>query len=289
MESNLQEVEKSVDNQQQIKRINVPFETGKTVIFYINPIQVGEISLKISASSSLYSDALVQKLKVEPEGVAKRHNKAMYLKVTSNETFSSFFFLIFPDEFVNDSEYITLSVGGDYMVPTLETLDNFEDLVQLPTGCGEQNMIHFAPNILILEYLKVNGKLAKEKDLVRKLRSFLDIGYQQQLSFRHKTGGYSVFGEISDPEPSNWLTAYVVRFLIKSAKYSAVEPRIIAEDLEYLAKQQKSNGEFPQTGYLFSPTHQNIYGFTAFVLLAFLEDRVSSFLDCTINIYVKLH
>ncbi|KAM7351079.1 uncharacterized protein ACRADG_004064 [Cochliomyia hominivorax] len=270
MESNRQEAEKSKDYKKQIKHINAPSDGAKTVIFYISPIQLGEISLKISASNHQYSDALIRKLKVEPEGVRKLHNKAMYLSATPNEAFSSFFYLVFPDELIPDSEYITLSVGSDYIVPTLE---NFDDLINLPTGCGEQNMIHFAPNILILHYLKVNGKLGKEKDLVKKIRSYIDIGYQQQLSFRHANGGYSVFGESSDSEPSNWLTAYVVRFFIKSAKYSPVEIRIIEADLEYLAKQQMSNGEFPHSGYLFSPTHQNKYGFTAFVLLTFLEDR----------------
>ncbi|XP_065357998.1 C3 and PZP-like alpha-2-macroglobulin domain-containing protein 8 [Calliphora vicina] len=270
MESNLQEAEKSDDSKQQIKQVHVPSEVGRIVTFYINPIQLGEISLKISATSSLYTDAIVQKLKVVPEGVVKHHNKAMYLSVPTGETLSSFFFLLFPEDSVTDSEYITLSVGGDYLVPTLE---NVEDLVHLPTGCGEQNMINFAPNILILQYLKINGKLAKEKVLVKKLRSFIDAGYQQQLSFRHGNGGYSVFGENSDPEPSNWLSAYVVRYLIKSAKHSPIEARIIDSDLDYLAKQQKSNGEFPYTGYLFSPTHQNEYGLTAFVLLTFLEDR----------------
>ncbi|KAI8124965.1 CD109 antigen [Lucilia cuprina] len=270
MESNLQEAEKSEDDRKQIKQLLVSAEGGKTVTFYINPIQLGEIDLKISATNSLFTDAIVKKLKVEPEGVIKYHNKAMYLSVPPDETLSSFFFLLFPEEKVPDSEYITLSVGGDYLVPTL---DNLQDLVHLPSGCGEQNMVNLAPNILILHYLKINGKLGKEKELVRKLRSFIDMGYQQQLSFRHTNGGYSVFGERSDREPSTWLTAYVVRFLIKSARIAPVEMRIIEKDLDYLANQQVPNGAFLRKGYLFSPTHQNQYGLTAFVLLSFLEDR----------------
>ncbi len=44
---------------------------------------------------------------------------------------------------------VTWSVG-DLMGPALSGLDH---LVRLPTGCGEQNMLNFAPNIFILQYL----------------------------------------------------------------------------------------------------------------------------------------
>lgn len=145
-------------------------------------------------------------------------------------------------------------------------------------------MVKLAPNILILEYLKVNGKLSQEKELVKKIRSFIDIGYQQQLSFRHTNGGYSVFGKRSEYKPSNWLTAYTVRYFLKSAKYSPIEGKIIEADLHYLSQQQKSNGEFEHSSYLFTPTHQNRFGFTAFVLLTFLEDRVSTKMKLSRNV-----
>ena len=272
IESNVQENEKSTEDQQKVKQVSVPSESGKTVIFLIMPMHLGEIDVKISATNSRYKDGIEQKLKVEAEGVLKQHNKVKYFNIPAGETLSSSFFIEFPADIVPNSEYITLSAGGDYMVPTLE---NYDDLIQLPTGCGEQNMVNFAPNILMLEYLKINGKLSQEKELVKRIRSYIDIGYQQQMLFRHKSGGYSVFGEHSDGEPSNWLTAYTVRYFIKSTRYSAIETKIIEADLHYLSLQQKSLGEFMHSSYTFSPSHQNKYGFTAFVLLTFLEDRVS--------------
>jgi len=45
---------------------------------------------------------------------------------------------------------------GDVMGPALSGLDR---LLQLPTGCGEQNMILFAPNIYVLEYLSRTDQL----------------------------------------------------------------------------------------------------------------------------------
>ncbi|XP_037809418.1 alpha-2-macroglobulin-like protein 1 [Lucilia sericata] len=143
----------------------------------------------------------------------------------------------------------------------------------MPTGCGEQNMVNFAPSVLILQYLKANGKFSKEKTLVDSLLSSIEVSYQQQLSFRHDNGGYSVFGISTDEEPNTWLTAYVVRYFIKASQFLAIEETIIETALDYLAGEQKSNGEFPYTGYLLNPNHQNEYGLTAFVLLAFLESQ----------------
>lgn len=31
---------------------------------------------------------------------------------------------------------------------------NLDSLVQMPLGCGEQNMIHFAPSVYVLQYLE---------------------------------------------------------------------------------------------------------------------------------------
>ncbi len=49
-----------------------------------------------------------------------------------------------------------LSIIGDPMGPAMNNLDN---LVQLPTGCGEQNMVKFAPLISVTRYLKETSQL----------------------------------------------------------------------------------------------------------------------------------
>lgn len=45
------------------------------------------------------------------------------------------------------------------MGPTLKNLDK---LLRLPFGCGEQNMIHFAPNVFVLKYLQKTHQLSPE-------------------------------------------------------------------------------------------------------------------------------
>lgn len=48
---------------------------------------------------------------------------------------------------------------GDVMGPTLNNLDK---LLRLPFGCGEQNMIHFAPNVFVLKYLRKTRQLTAD-------------------------------------------------------------------------------------------------------------------------------
>ena len=33
------------------------------------------------------------------------------------------------------------------------TISNLDHLLRMPSGCGEQNMLNFAPNIYVLDYL----------------------------------------------------------------------------------------------------------------------------------------
>lgn len=41
---------------------------------------------------------------------------------------------------------------GDILGPSIPNLAN---LIRMPFGCGEQNMLNFVPNIVVLNYLKV--------------------------------------------------------------------------------------------------------------------------------------
>uniref|UniRef100_A0A1I8MSQ9 TEP1-F n=1 Tax=Musca domestica TaxID=7370 RepID=A0A1I8MSQ9_MUSDO len=269
MESSIFNADEGSTDKMRIKRHTVTANNVSTVSFLINPRQVGELKLRITATTRLSSDAVEQKLKVEPEGVRKQQNKVLYINAMPEERVEATFPLHIPTDIVPDSEFITLTMGGDNIAPTLK---NLNDLVAMPTGCAEQNMVNFAPNVLVLQYLRATGKYGKERSLAAKAKRYIEIGFQQQMSYRHGNGGYSVFGPSRDAEPSTWLTAYIVRFFIKSAKYLSMEAHIVESGLSYLASTQHMDGSFPYTGYVFYPAQQNRFGFTAFVLMTFLED-----------------
>jgi len=54
------------------------------------------------------------------------------------------------------------------------TLKGYEYIVRLPTGCGEQNMVNFAPNIYVMKYL--NSTDLKVDKIYNKAKGFLEKG-----------------------------------------------------------------------------------------------------------------
>ncbi|XP_054743838.1 thioester-containing protein 1 allele R1 isoform X8 [Anastrepha obliqua] len=261
------EIEDSpLDEIKRTKRISIPSNTGKSVSFMIRPKKVGEITLKIAAVTPLAGDAIHQMLKVEPEGVTQYENRAVFINLKDKSEHSEKINIDVPAEAVPDSEYIEFSVVGDLLGPTVKNLDK---LVRMPYGCGEQNMVNFVPNILVLRYLEAIQQNVPA--ITEKAKKFLEIGYQRELTYKHDDGSYSAFGK-SDKFGSTWLTAYVMRSFHQAAKYTDIDPKIIVKGLDFLASKQAPNGSFPEYGKLFDSAHQNELGLTAFVLLAFLEN-----------------
>lgn len=64
-------------------------------------------------------------------------------------------------------------------------LSNIEGLVRMPYGCGEQNMLNFVPNIVVLRYLKATSRA--EPSLEAKAVKFMEAGYQRELTYRYVT------------------------------------------------------------------------------------------------------
>uniref|UniRef100_A0A0A1WID3 CD109 antigen n=1 Tax=Zeugodacus cucurbitae TaxID=28588 RepID=A0A0A1WID3_ZEUCU len=258
--------DKPLDVVQRVKRVSVPSNTGRSVSFMIRPKKIGQITLKITATTPLAGDAIHQMLKVEPEGVTQYENRAVFINLKDKNVYNDKLHVDVPAEAVPDSEYIEFSVVGDLLGPTLKNLDK---LVRKPYGCGEQNMVNFVPNILVLHYLEAIGQ--NMPAITTQAKKYLDIGYQRELTYKHDDGSYSAFGK-SDKSGSTWLTAYVMRSFHQAAKYSDIDPKVIVEGLDFLASKQTANGSFPEYGKLFDSAHQNELGLTAFVLLAFLEN-----------------
>jgi hypothetical protein len=53
-------------------------------------------------------------------------------------------------------------------------LNNLDKLVQQPTGCGEQNMVKFAPIVSVVQYLKGTQQLTD--DMNKLTKEYLKIG-----------------------------------------------------------------------------------------------------------------
>lgn len=53
-------------------------------------------------------------------------------------------------------------------------LNNIERLVRMPYGCGEQNMLNFVPNIVVMKYLQVTQRLTPT--IEGKAKKYMEAG-----------------------------------------------------------------------------------------------------------------
>nr|XP_055095106.1 C3 and PZP-like alpha-2-macroglobulin domain-containing protein 8 [Symphalangus syndactylus] len=198
----------------------------------------------------------------------------IWRKMEVDESYSEAFTLGVPHSAIPGSERATASIIGDVMGPTLNHLNN---LLRLPFGCGEQNMIHFAPNVFVLKYLQKTQQLSPEVE--RQTTDYLVQGYQRQLTYKRQDGSYSAFGE-RDASGSMWLTAFVLKSFAQARSFIFVDLRELAAAKSWIIQQQQADGSFPAVGRVLNKDIQGgIQGtvpLTAYVVAALLETGTAS-------------
>ncbi|XP_055751959.1 alpha-2-macroglobulin-like isoform X2 [Salvelinus fontinalis] len=259
-------------------------EESRTFKWTLTPTALGEVSVKVSAEALTTKkfcgnevatvpgkgriDTVVQTLLVEAEGTQETvsHNALLCPAEGPVEKDIS---LKLPEVFVEGSAKASLSVLGDLMGRAIKNLDS---LLQMPYGCGEQNMVLFAPNIYILNYLQSTRQLTME--IQTRATGFLDSGYQRELNYKHDDGSYSAFGK-SDESGNTWLTSFVLKSFGGAKPYIFVDPAHIAQAKAWLASHQQTNGCIASVGKLF---HNGMKGgvgdqvsLTAYITAALLE------------------
>ncbi|KAK2516629.1 alpha-2-macroglobulin-like protein [Columba livia] len=226
-------------------------------------------------------DTVIKPLLVQPGGilVEKAHNSLLCQEVTEKIS------LEVPENILESSQRAHVTVMGDIMGNALQNVDR---LLAMPYGCGEQNMVRFAPNIYIQQYLEKSGQL--HPDIRARAQGFLQSGYQRELLYKHNDGSYSAFGK-SDPSGNTWLTAFVLKSFGQARAYVAIEERHITDALSWLQKKQLGTGCFLSVGTLFNNALQggvsDELSLSAYVTAAMLElglsptdPTVSSALRC---------
>lgn len=241
----------------------------------IMPLKHGLIEIKVTANSPKSQDVVVKNLLVTLEGETEYYTKSLLIDLRQKNKFDGNLTIEFPKNYVADSERIDVSVVGDLFGSTIINLSN---LIRLPTGCGEQNLIHFIPNLIILEYLRNTRQMSTsiENDAINNL----ETSYQQQLSYRRMDGSFSPFGN-KDSEGNIWLTANVILAFKRARGFIYVDESIITKGLDYLVGKQARNGSFVEIGNVIYDAVENRNGnslaLTAFTLLAFLERQYTPY------------
>ncbi|KAJ1122237.1 hypothetical protein NDU88_000739 [Pleurodeles waltl] len=109
---------------------------------------------------------------------------------------------------------------GDIMGTALQNIDQ---LLAMPYGCGEQNMVKFAPNIYMMQYLAKTNQMTPE--------------------IKEKAVGYLKSGE---------LAAFVMKSFGQAQDYIYVNKLYIKQAIQYLKKHQLESACFKSSGKLFN-------------------------------------
>ncbi|GAB0177414.1 alpha-2-macroglobulin-like [Grus japonensis] len=229
----------------------------KTVAWAVTPRSLGQVEFSVSTEALQNQqpcgnaiveipekgrkDTVIRQLLVEPEGTE--------VETTYNSV---------------------LCASGDIMGTAMQ---NLHQLLQMPFGCGEQNMVLFAPNIYVLDYLNKTGQLSEE--VKSKAIGYLVSGYQRQLKYKHWDGSYSTFGPRYGQVGNTWLTAFVLKSFAQARPYIFIDEKHIQEALVWLTQKQKENGCFRSSGILLNNAMKGGVNdeitLTAYITIALLE------------------
>ncbi|KAK3612490.1 hypothetical protein CHS0354_024460 [Potamilus streckersoni] len=239
-----------------VQCVQVKSNEPKAVFFTIRPKSIGSINLQVQAQSRVAADALMIPLLVKAEGEPKEYNRPVLISLPKGGTFLEQVRITYPQNVVQGSQSVRVTLIGDILGPSMENLD---DLIKLPYGCGEQNMLNFAPSVYAAHYLKQTGRLPDDSVKLEAIRYKLRTGYQRQLVYQRSDGSFSAFGD-ADESGSIWLTAFVGKSFAQATDLIFIDPRVIEELVKYIIKQQSDDGLFNITGIVH---HRAIQGGSA--------------------------
>ncbi|XP_062379555.1 CD109 antigen-like [Sardina pilchardus] len=244
-------------------------------LFPIRPLVVGEIPFSILVLSSGIENSTTAKLLVVPQGHQQTFSQSLFLDIPpTRSNLSRELQFTLPDGVVPNTQRAHVAVAGDILGPSIAGLAS---LIQMPHGCGEQNMIEFAPSIYVLQYLS-RASIVNE-EIAGKALAYMKEGYNRELSYLRDDGSFSGFGE-RDPSGSTWLTAFVLRCFLQAQAFMRIDQSILSKAFSWLAEQQTPDGSFTEPGRV---VHTELQGglddpvsLTAYVLITLLEDQAQT-------------
>ncbi|XP_046569087.1 CD109 antigen-like [Haliotis rubra] len=257
------------ESKDQTHYITVKSNEPQTVYFPIIPSSLGAIDIEVSARTTLAADAVRRQLNVQVEGIPKEYSTPVFIELTpGGADFNQQMALSLPPETVTGSEKVRVKVTGDLIGASL---DNLENLLALPTGCGEQNMMNFAPDVYVADYLYATKQITPA--LESRIMSYLELGYQRELAYQRYDGSFSPFGD-RDEAGHMWLTAFVARTFHQARPYIFVGNQTLGNALNWMANRQNLDGSFNEPGLVFDRQMKSSKAsLTAMALLAFLENQ----------------
>ncbi|XP_012946903.1 CD109 antigen [Aplysia californica] len=252
-----------------VQRVRVRSEGQGVVYFPVLATEIGVANVEVAAQSNNAADAVRRQIYVQAEGAPVSFNYPVFINNKGRKPFKNVIDLPLPPSVVQGSETARVKATGDLLG---SSLDNLDSLLALPTGCGEQSIVKFAPDLYIYRYLQVTSQLTEYYD--RMIVGYLESGYQRQLTYQRTDGGFSAFGD-RDESGSTWLTALVARTFSEAKNTIYVDDQVLKRAVDWLLDRQSRDGSFSEFGQVLDRNVQGNEGgpaLTATVLLALQQN-----------------
>uniref|UniRef100_A0A182W9H7 TEP1-F n=1 Tax=Anopheles minimus TaxID=112268 RepID=A0A182W9H7_9DIPT len=272
VDNQLEFVERPLEELNYTKSVTVPSNIGVPISFSVKARKLGEVVICVKATilAGWKTDALEKVIQVTPESLVQSymHSRSFCSDTYINQTFS--FYTDIDKKADNESKKIEFR-----LIPNLlpAVLNNLDGLLALPSGNGEQNMLHLGPNIVVLDYLRAIG--SKDQNLIDKATSLIRQGYHKQMRYRRLDGSFGVLQNLTG---GTFLTAFVAKSMQTASKYiSEVDMVKIEKAFDWLATKQRSSGRFYEVDTVnyndMRGGLRNGISLTSYVVTALLENE----------------
>ncbi|XP_055919428.1 thioester-containing protein 1 allele S1-like isoform X2 [Eupeodes corollae] len=215
---NFQETSESKQN---ISRLIAANEIDK-ILIYMKPLKPGHYNVTVLATSPVGSDAVQKTLNVDPQGIPYAMSKAYLVHLPEEGMQEGEVTIDIPENAVLGSERVEVSVIGDIFGPLMKTL---QKLARVPYGNCEENTELIISNSLTLKYLKVLN--SSNPSLEKKLRHNIELGYQNQLSFKYLDGSFGSFNQQKERTGDIWQTVFSLWGLRQANEFVPIDPWVI--------------------------------------------------------------
>uniref|UniRef100_A0A8C8GKI5 Anaphylatoxin-like domain-containing protein n=1 Tax=Oncorhynchus tshawytscha TaxID=74940 RepID=A0A8C8GKI5_ONCTS len=177
------------------------------------------------------------------------------------------------DQVPNTLASTHISVTGQQLARTIEAAISgspLGDLLQQPSGCGEQNMMKMTLPLIATLYLDETKQwdtvgLERRKEAV----NFIKMGYEQEMAYRKADGSYATF---LYERSGTWLTAYVVKVFAMANPFIVIPKDVLCSAVKWLVmERQRPNGIFEESGKILTPSMMVLYGSSQLPLFFFLS------------------
>eukprot|EP00795_Rhopilema_esculentum_P010956 gene10956-19791_t len=261
--------------------------------FTVIPLQVGDSPIEIQAFTVDLGDRIRKNLRVVPEGLQKQETTSIVLdpqgimdsddprgkkivEVKRDGVQLNSLKVALPDNLVPGSLRVMIYATGNLMAPGVKDMveNGLNNLIVMPSGCGEQTMIYMAPLVYVLKYL-YTIKDGVTDEIERKAYNFMRAGYRNELRYRRNDNSYSVWGQKT--APMTWLSAFVNKVFCQASAYikDDIDSNLICSTFKFLESKQVADGSFAEALHVY---HREMRGevdnkvaLTAFVVISLTE------------------